>query len=87
MFFRKVFLTRSQAPDTVATNQNSESRFSEDAERVANGSSPNNYVDPFQIRDGFVPEEELAGLRLRKRGKSIVQYQKQQNSVRASTHT
>lgn len=39
-------------------------------------------TDPFQIRDGFVPEDELAGLRRRKKGKFVAQYQSQQNTVR-----
>jgi len=64
-------------PDTVVTDQVAESG---DVER-ASGSSLSRSVDPFQIRDGFIPEEELAGLRRRNKGKSVVQFQKLQNNV------
>jgi hypothetical protein len=70
-------------PDTVVTDQVAESRLSGDVER-ASGSSPSSSVDPFQIRDGFIPEEELAGLRRRNKGKSVVQFQKLQNNVSVS---
>ena len=53
-----------------------------DVEGTASASAPTSLIDPFQIRDGIVPEDELAGLRQRKKGKSIAQYQIQQNSVR-----
>ena len=56
---------------------------SEDTADVeASASGPSSLTDPFQIRDGIVPEDELAGLRQRKKGKSIAHYQIQQNSVR-----
>jgi hypothetical protein len=56
----------------------------DDIERSPDTTANTGFVDPFQIRDGLVPENELAGLRRRKKGKSIAQYQLQQNNVRVS---
>jgi hypothetical protein len=56
----------------------------DDIERSPDTIANAGFVDPFQIRDGFVPEDELAGLRRRRKGKPIAQYQSQQNTVRAS---
>ena len=37
--------------------------------------------DPFRLNNGIVPEEEIAGLRRRQRGKSVAKYQMRQNDV------
>lgn len=41
-------------------------------------------VDPFQFRDGIIPDDELATIRSRRKGKNIAKYQKRQNDVRRS---
>ncbi|KJA28569.1 hypothetical protein HYPSUDRAFT_34003 [Hypholoma sublateritium FD-334 SS-4] len=51
-----------------------------DVER-ASGSTALIPADPFQIRDGIVTDEELAGLRNRKKGKAVAKYQSQQNNL------
>ncbi|KAF8167538.1 CDF-like metal transporter [Crassisporium funariophilum] len=65
--------------DTVVPDQKP-FKFDEDVER-ASGSSSLLPVDPFQIRDGIVPDEELAGLRRRAKGKRVAKYQTQQNNL------
>ena len=37
--------------------------------------------DPFQFQNGLVPDEDLAGLRNRKKGKDVAKYQVEQNTV------
>lgn len=51
-----------------------------DVER-ASGSTALIPADPFQIRDGIIKDEELAGLRSRKKGKAVAKYQLRQNNV------
>lgn len=38
-------------------------------------------VDPYQFRDGIVPDEDIAGLRRRNKGKALAKYQLRQNNV------
>jgi hypothetical protein len=37
--------------------------------------------DPFQLSDGIVPDEQIASLRHRKKGKRVAKYQLRQNNV------
>lgn len=37
--------------------------------------------DPFQLRVGLLSDEQIAGLRRRKKGKVVAEYQKRQNDV------
>jgi hypothetical protein len=54
----------------------------QDVERTAaSGSSSFLPRDPFQLRDGIVPPEEIVNLRRRKRGKRTAKYQLRQNNV------
>ena len=39
--------------------------------------------DPFQFQNGIVPDEDLAGIRNRKKGRHVAQYQRNQNDVSA----
>ncbi|RXW24847.1 hypothetical protein EST38_g1002 [Candolleomyces aberdarensis] len=48
----------------------------EEGSSTASGILPQ---DPYQFKDGIVPEDALDGLRNRKKGKSIVRYQQKQN--------
>lgn len=50
-----------------------------DIERVSGSTS---VIDPFQFRDGLIPDEELDGLRRRKQHKPVAKYQGKQNEVR-----
>ncbi|KAF9011130.1 CDF-like metal transporter [Cyathus striatus] len=53
-----------------------------DADVEASGSSTSVLpVDPFQMRDGIVTDEELAGIRIRKNGKRVAKYQAKQNEL------
>ncbi|KAF9532119.1 CDF-like metal transporter [Crepidotus variabilis] len=47
----------------------------------APGSSGLNPIDPFLLRDGLVPEDDIAGLRRRKKGKQVAKYQTEQNDL------
>lgn len=40
--------------------------------------------DPFQLSDGIVPDEQIANLRRRKKGKRVAKYQLRQNNVRVA---
>lgn len=74
-----IFLSNChQSPDIVVPDQ-AESHT--DIER-ASGSTSLIPGDPYQIRDGIIADEELAGLRSRKKGKAIAKYQSRQNNVR-----
>ena len=46
---------------------------------VSSGFSP---YDPFQLCVGVLSEEQIAGLRRRKKGKFVAEYQRKQNDVR-----
>jgi len=37
--------------------------------------------DPFQLRMGLLSDEQIAGLRRRKKGKVVAEYQKKQNNL------
>ncbi len=37
--------------------------------------------DPFQLRVGLLSDEQIAGLRRRRKGKVVAEYQKKQNDV------
>jgi hypothetical protein len=67
-----------QSSDIVVPDQ---TEFHSDIER-ASGSTALIPVDPYQIRDGILTEEELAGLRRRRKGKAVAKYQSRQNNVR-----
>lgn len=47
----------------------------------ASGSTSCLPVDPYQFRDGIVPDEEIADLRRRRKGKALAKYQLRQNDV------
>ena len=49
-----------------------------DIERASGSTS---VIDPFQFRDGLIPDEELDGLRRRKQHKPVAKYQGKQNEV------
>ena len=65
----------AQPPDTVVLD-----RLQGDIERpsVSTTVLP---VDPYQFRDGIVPDEDIAGLRRRNKGKALAKYQLRQNNV------
>ncbi|KAF9486406.1 CDF-like metal transporter [Pholiota conissans] len=69
--------TLNKSSDIVVLDQN-ESRS--DIER-ASGSTALIPVDPYQIRDGILTEEEIEGLRRRKKGKAVAKYQSRQNNL------
>ncbi|KAF6753565.1 CDF-like metal transporter [Ephemerocybe angulata] len=48
---------------------------------VPSSSSSAVFKDPFQFQNGLVPDEDLAGLRNRKKGKHVEQYQRNQNDL------
>lgn len=56
------------------------SAFNADAEGAL-GSGGISSSDPFLIRGGIVPDDDIAGLRHRKKGKSVARYQAEQNDV------
>ncbi|KAF8203873.1 CDF-like metal transporter [Pholiota molesta] len=66
-----------QSSDIVVPDQ---TEFHSDIER-ASGSTALIPVDPYQIRDGILTEEELAGLRRRRKGKAVAKYQSRQNNL------
>lgn len=71
---------QKSATDTaVATTNQSTLKFNEDMERAASTSILP--VDPFQFRDGIIPDDELATIRSRRKGKNIAKYQKRQNDL------
>ncbi|EDQ99427.1 CDF-like metal transporter [Laccaria bicolor S238N-H82] len=49
-----------------------------DIERASGSTS---VIDPFQFRDGLIPDEELDGLRRRKQHKPVAKYQGKQNEL------
>jgi len=54
----------------------------QDVERTSvSGSIGVLLADPFQLSDGIVPDEQIAGLRRRKKGKRVAKYQLRQNDV------
>jgi len=57
--------------------------FDRDVEQASiSGSTSLIPVDPFQIREGLLSEEQIASLRHRKKGKNVAKYQQHQNNVR-----
>ncbi|KAF9469631.1 CDF-like metal transporter [Collybia nuda] len=58
--------------------------FNVDIERTSESSTSALPLDPFQLRDGILSEEEIAALRRRKRGKRVAKYHKKQNTLIAS---
>ncbi|TFK42002.1 CDF manganese transporter [Crucibulum laeve] len=71
--------TAQHASDTVVSDQ----PFKFDVDIEASASSSNiEPVDPYQIRDGFVPDNELEGMRRRKKnGKRVAKYHARQNNL------
>jgi hypothetical protein len=51
----------------------------EEGSSTASGILPQ---DPYQFKDGIIPDDALDGLRNRKKGKHIARYQQKQNVVR-----
>jgi hypothetical protein len=73
-----------QRTDTVETDELPS--LSPDIERTSEASSVRP-LDPYNIREGLVTEEQIAALQQRRKGKGIAKFHKKQNDVKYNLFT